>query len=239
MFLLALTDDADFGENYMTQYVLRRIFFVVPQYRHVSIDVYLWWHCLVQTICISMMPIQTSVTDQTRKWFLNEGFGGIVTGGFRPPNPLADCIDVHQTRSSWGTCYLQRNGLRISPQGIIRRNHKNGCYQKVTTNNYLDACIQDSSRNIIRMIKSRTIRAGHVTRIGEKRNAYRILVGNPERKRPLERSRCRWMDYIKIDLREVGWYGLDRSGCGRDQWSALVNVAIEHSGSIKCWEVIK
>jgi hypothetical protein len=45
--------------------------------------------------------------------------------------------------------------------------------------------------------------------MGEKRNAYRILVGEPEGRRPLGRPRCRWVDNIKIDLREIGWYGLD------------------------------
>jgi hypothetical protein len=41
--------------------------------------------------------------------------------------------------------------------------------------------------------------------MGEKRNAYRILVRNPEGKRPLARLRRRWLDNIKIDLREIGW----------------------------------
>jgi hypothetical protein len=51
---------------------------------------------------------------------------------------------------------------------------------------------------------------GHVARLGEKRNAYRILVGKPEEKRPLGRSRRRWVDKMKIDLRKIGWgYGLD------------------------------
>jgi hypothetical protein len=50
--------------------------------------------------------------------------------------------------------------------------------------------------------------------MGRKRNEYRILVGKPEEKRPLGRTRRRWMDYIKIDLREMGWQGLDRSGSG-------------------------
>jgi hypothetical protein len=60
------------------------------------------------------------------------------------------------------------------------------------------------------MIKSRRIRwAGHVARMGEKRNAYRILVGNPEGKRLLGRPRCRWVDNIKMDLREIGWVGMD------------------------------
>jgi hypothetical protein len=44
--------------------------------------------------------------------------------------------------------------------------------------------------------------------MGEKRNAYRILVGNPEGTRPLGRPRRRWVDNIKIDLRELGWDGM-------------------------------
>jgi hypothetical protein len=55
------------------------------------------------------------------------------------------------------------------------------------------------------MIKSRRMRwAGHVARIGEKRNAYRILVGKPEGKRPLGRPRSGWVDNVKIDFREIG-----------------------------------
>jgi hypothetical protein len=45
--------------------------------------------------------------------------------------------------------------------------------------------------------------------MGETRNVYRILVGKPEAKRPLGRQRCRWVDNIKIDLREIGWHGMD------------------------------
>jgi hypothetical protein len=44
---------------------------------------------------------------------------------------------------------------------------------------------------------------------GEKRNAYRLLVEYPEKKRPLERPRRRWVDNIKMDLRETGWDGMD------------------------------
>jgi hypothetical protein len=62
-----------------------------------------------------------------------------------------------------------------------------------------------SSPSIIRMIKSMRMRlAGHVARIGENWNAYRILMGYPEGKRPLGRPRRRWMDHIKKDLRETG-----------------------------------
>jgi hypothetical protein len=56
--------------------------------------------------------------------------------------------------------------------------------------------------------------AGHVARMGEKRNAYRILVRKPEGRRPLGRQRRRWMDNIKIDLREIGWDGV--VWCGLD-----------------------
>jgi hypothetical protein len=67
-----------------------------------------------------------------------------------------------------------------------------------------------SSPSIITMIKSRRMRwAGHVAQMGEKRNAYRILVGKPEGKRELGRPGRRWVDNIKMDLREIGWYGLD------------------------------
>jgi hypothetical protein len=51
--------------------------------------------------------------------------------------------------------------------------------------------------------------AGPVAQMGEKRNAYRILVGKPEGKRPLGRPRRRWVDNIKMDLREIGWDGMD------------------------------
>jgi hypothetical protein len=65
--------------------------------------------------------------------------------------------------------------------------------------------------------------------MGPKRNAYRIFVENPEGKRPLERSRHRWVDNIKMDLRDrMGWYGLD-----------LIEHGNEPSGSIKCWEVLE
>jgi hypothetical protein len=52
---------------------------------------------------------------------------------------------------------------------------------------------------------------GNVARIGEKKNAYRILVGNAEGNRPLGRPRRRWVDNIKIDFREIGWDGMTGS----------------------------
>jgi hypothetical protein len=86
-----------------------------------------------------------------------------------------------------------------------------------------------SSPNIIRQIKSRRVRrAGHVARMGEERKVYKVLVGNPEIKRPLERPRRRWEDGIRMDLKEIGW------GCvewielaqDRDRWRAVVNTVM-------------
>jgi hypothetical protein len=79
------------------------------------------------------------------------------------------------------------------------------------------------------MIKSRRMRwAGHVARMGEKRNACRILVGKPEGKRPLGRPRRRWVDNIKMNLREIGWDGMDWTDLAedRDQWRALVSTVM-------------
>jgi hypothetical protein len=60
--------------------------------------------------------------------------------------------------------------------------------------------------HLIRVIKSRRLRwAGHVARMGERRGAYRVLVGKPEGRRPLGKPRRRWEDNIKMVLREVGW----------------------------------
>jgi hypothetical protein len=59
----------------------------------------------------------------------------------------------------------------------------------------------------------------------EMKNAYKIMVGKPKRKRSLRRPRCRWEDNIRIDLREIGWEGLDwiHLSQNRDQWRALMN----------------
>jgi hypothetical protein len=62
--------------------------------------------------------------------------------------------------------------------------------------------------------------------MGEKRNAYRLLVGKPEGKRPLGRPRCRWVDNIRMDLGGVGWSDVDWIGLAQDRnriGTALVN----------------
>jgi hypothetical protein len=70
--------------------------------------------------------------------------------------------------------------------------------------------------------------AGYVASVGEKRNASKVLVGRPERNRPLQRPRRRWEDNIKMDLREIGWSSVDWIDLaqGRDQWWALVNMVM-------------
>jgi hypothetical protein len=66
--------------------------------------------------------------------------------------------------------------------------------------------------------------------MGEKRNAYRLLVGKPDGKRPLGRPIRRWVDNIRMDLGEVGLGDVDWIGLAKD---------IEPSGSMKCWETIE
>ena len=67
--------------------------------------------------------------------------------------------------------------------------------------------------------------AQHVAHMGERRGLYRVLVGKPEGKRPLGRTRNRWEDNIKMDLQEVGCWGMDwiELAQDRDRWQALVN----------------
>jgi hypothetical protein len=85
-----------------------------------------------------------------------------------------------------------------------------------------------SPPDIIRQIKSRIMWwAGHVARIVEGRNVYRVLVGKPEGKR-LERPRRRWEDGIEMDLKDVGWEGVEwiHLAQDRDCWRAVVNAVM-------------
>jgi len=86
-----------------------------------------------------------------------------------------------------------------------------------------------SSSNIVWVIKSRRMRwAGHVARMGEERGVYRILVGKAEGRRPVGRSRRRWVDNTRMDLQEVGcgymdWIGLAQD---RNRWRRLVSAVM-------------
>jgi hypothetical protein len=79
---------------------------------------------------------------------------------------------------------------------------------------------------MVRSLMRRMRWAGHVARMGELRNAYRILVGKSDEKRPLGRPRHRWVDNIKMDLREIGWGGMGWFDLAqdRDQWKAFMNI---------------
>ena len=82
--------------------------------------------------------------------------------------------------------------------------------------------------------------AGHVARMGEERGVYRVLLGKPERRRPLGRLRRRWVDNIRMDLQEVGcghmdWIGLAQD---RDSWWKLVSTVMNLSGYVKCGEFL-
>ena len=85
------------------------------------------------------------------------------------------------------------------------------------------------SPNIVRVIKSRRLRwAGHVARMEEGRNAFKILTGKPTGKRPLGRPRRRWEDNIRMDLEEIGinagnWVD---SAQDKNSWRALVNATL-------------
>ena len=87
-----------------------------------------------------------------------------------------------------------------------------------------------TSPNIVRVIKSRRMRwPGHVARMDEEREVYRVLVGKPEGKRPLVRRRRRWVDNIRMDLQEVGcrymdWIGLAQH---RDRWQTVVSAVMK------------
>jgi hypothetical protein len=75
-----------------------------------------------------------------------------------------------------------------------------------------------SSPSIVRVIKLRRMRwAGHVARMGEERSVYRVLVGNPEGKRPMGRPRRRWEDNVRMDFQKVGCGGMDWIGLVHDK----------------------
>ncbi|KAJ4441711.1 hypothetical protein ANN_11569 [Periplaneta americana] len=135
---------------------------------------------------------------------------------------------VHYGCETWTLTLREEHRLRVFENKVLRiifgakRDEVTGEWRKLH-NTELHALY--SSPDIIRNIKSRRLRwLGHVASMGESRNAYRVLVGRPEGKRPLGRPRRRWEDNIKIDLREVGcdgreWINLAQD---RDQWRAYV-----------------
>jgi hypothetical protein len=99
-----------------------------------------------------------------------------------------------------------------------------------------------SSPSIIRLIRSRGMRwAEHVARMGEKRNVYSLLAGEPEGKRPLGKPRRRWLENIKMNLVETEWGGVDWIDLAqeRQKWRALVNAVMNLMVPNKGWETIE
>jgi hypothetical protein len=118
-------------------------------------------------------------------------------------------------RETWSLTLREDHRLRVFENRVLRRifqakrDEVTGGWRKLHNKELHNL---HSSPNIIRMMPPRRMRwAGHVARIEEDRNAYGILVGKPEGKRPLGRPRCGWVDNIKVDLR-MGWCGLASSG---------------------------
>ncbi|KAJ4435329.1 hypothetical protein ANN_17939 [Periplaneta americana] len=133
---------------------------------------------------------------------------------------------------NWTLTLREEHRLRVLENKVLRkifgakRDEVTGEWRKLHN---IELHALYSSPDIIRNNKSRRLRwTGHVARRGESRNGYRVLVGRPERKRPLGRPRRRWEDNIKLDLREVGyddreWINLAQD---RGQWRAYVRAAM-------------
>jgi hypothetical protein len=133
---------------------------------------------------------------------------------------------------TWSLTLREECRLRVFENGVLRRifGPKRG---EVTVewrrlhNKGLYALY--SSPNIIRVMKSRRLRwAGHVARMGARRGANRALEDKHEGRRPLGRPRRRWEDNIKMDLREVGWGGINWINLAqdRDRWRGDVNTVM-------------
>jgi hypothetical protein len=133
---------------------------------------------------------------------------------------------------TWSLTYKEEHRLRVREKRVSRKIFGPKCDEvkrewRKLHNESLNEMY--SSTNIVRMRKSRIMRwAGYVARMGENKDAYRVFMGKPERKRPLGRPRLRWEYNIKMDIQEMGCGGVDwiELAQDRDGWRALVNPAI-------------
>jgi hypothetical protein len=114
---------------------------------------------------------------------------------------------------TWSLTLREEHKLKVFENRVLRRifepkrDELTGEWRKLHSE---ELHILYSSPTIIRQMKSRGMRwAGHVARMREERNVYKVLMGNPEGKRPLGRPRRRWEDGIRMDLRETGWGSAD------------------------------
>jgi hypothetical protein len=133
---------------------------------------------------------------------------------------------------TWSLTLREEHRLRVFENKVLRRifgpkrDEVSGGWRKLHNEELRDLY---STQSIIRIIKPRRMRwAGHVAPMGENRNAYKLLVGKPEGKRPLGRPRRRWMDDIRMDIGEVGWGDVYWIGLARDRnrLRALVNAVM-------------
>jgi hypothetical protein len=130
---------------------------------------------------------------------------------------------------TWSLILREEHRLKVFENRVLRRifgpkrDEVMGDWRKLHNEELRDLY---SSPMKIRIIKTRRMRwAGHVARMGEKRNAYRLLVGKLEGKRPLGRPRRRCVDNIRMDLEELEWGDVDWICLAKDRnrWRALVN----------------
>jgi hypothetical protein len=132
----------------------------------------------------------------------------------------------------WSLTLREEHRLRVLENRVLRkifgpnRDEVREEWRKMHYGELHNLC---SSSDIVRQIKSRRMRwAGHVARMGEHRNVYRVLVGKPGGKKPLGRPRRRWEDGIIMDLGEIGLRGVEwiHLAQDRDRWRAVVNAVM-------------
>ena len=131
---------------------------------------------------------------------------------------------------TWSLTSMEERRLRVFENRVlktIKRDKVTGEWRKLCNEKLNDLYC---SPNIVRVIKPRRMKwAGHVARMGERRGAYRVVVGKPKGKRPLGRLRLRWNDNIKMDLQEMGCGGMDLIELAqeRHKWRVLVNTVMD------------
>jgi hypothetical protein len=135
---------------------------------------------------------------------------------------------------TWSLTLREEHRLRVFENRVLRRifgpnsDEVTGEWKKLLNKELHNLYL---SPDIIRQIKSRRMRwTEYVSRMGEERKVYKILVGKPEGKRPLGKPRCRWENGVRMNLREIGLGVVDwiRLALDRDRWRAVVSAVMNH-----------